>query len=567
MTEVDIKTSLVDALEGRGEGEKTALDELVRETLVAGLEMEREVQDAKPSVEGAKRPRGRPRKDARMVNGEVCRAEDPSKCWKHGYSRKVVLEERKAKARRQAKLNPQPTRDMQAVEDLRHDIEEIGWDIKDAPDSKGETRNMLDDLDNLRREAGMKKLDDGFEPYAAYRRKWAEYTETKEKAVALHEQAKLFLDREELDEVEQMKGSLKRKPKEIETKYNEVLKAYNELCDALCEEIDRRGTERGLKDKTASESERSGNGMMHRETSRDYQKRMRKLGRTKEIPETIKKVDEIVEQTERRWRSVAGMGMAEFGKVKENFRKTMDNLMKRCSLATNRGVEGLNGVLESWLKSQHDFVKKGEQFDNGKYVQDAIIGGEMDGPRYVFSRKCFGVDKGLKPSKYEKYGCLHTLPPREGDNLMGGQYGKNVIRWKRHKTVATMTFTDSLCLARDGLNYVTPCLVTSPSPCCFNPENKDIIDRLREGPINIGLDSLCYQMGTEYCELQLHGENQYDAEAIESISFGSEYDVANLSKAARQAILENHIPLYLKDQPIEMDQRGRVKRKKGAEEE
>ena len=153
------------------------------------------------------------------------------------------------------------------------------------------------------------------------------------------------------------------------------------------------------------------------------------------------------------------------------------------------------------------------------------------------------------------------MTPSNSDNLTGGQYGRNVIRWKPHKTVATMTFTDSLCLARDGLNYVTPCLVTNPSPCCFNPENSAVIDILQTRPMNAGLGELCHLMGTEYCELQLHGEDQYDVEAIDSISFGSENDVNNLSQDARARILEHRIPTFIGGKAILIDAEGGIKKR------
>ena len=134
-----------------------------------------------------------------------------------------------------------------------------------------------------------------------------------------------------------------------------------------------------------------------------------------------------------------------------------------------------------------------------------------------------------------------------------------MIRWKPHKTVATMTFTDSLCLSRDGLNYVNPCLVTNPSPCCFNPENDAVVDILKKRPMNAGLAELCNLMGTPYCELQLHGEDSYNAEAIESISFGSTADVRNLSAKAIEGILTNNIPIYIGGKRIEIDGKGHIK--------
>lgn len=555
----ETKDALLEALNGETEG-KVSMDESARDVLVATLEMDKSVFDAMIG-DAEKKPRGRPRKETVLGNGEVCRAEDPSKCWKHGGVKKALIEQAKIKGRNKDRLNPQPTRDLEKELDLDRDLREAGWDIEDSPDSRAETDSMLSDMNNLRREAGIKKLDDSFEPYAAYRRKWEEYTEFKKQTAMLQKQAAISLKKHNYDDVEEMISTLKKKPQEILAKYQEILDAYDECCGALVEEIEKRGREKGLRSAEALEAEKNDYGMMPRETSKDYQKRMRSIGKTKDIPETIKKIDGIVAQTERRWRSVAGMGQEEFARVKDNFRKTFERLMKGCSLASNLSIAGVNGVLEDHLKSQHDLVKKGQRYDDGNFSHNAIIGGMTDGPRYRFAQKCFGVDKGLKESKYEKYGCLHTLTPTDSDNTMGGQYGRNVIRWKPHKTIATMTFTDSLCLARDGLNYVTPCLVTDPSPCCFNPGNKAAIDNFKKKPMNAGLEELCYLMGTEYCELQLHGESQYDADAIESISFGSNNDVSNLSKKAIESILSNRIPIFIGGRAIEIDANGAIKGK------
>lgn len=554
----ETKDALLEALNGETE-RKVSIDESTRGVLVAMLEMDKSVFDAMIG-DAEKKPRGRPRKETILGNGEVCMAEDPSKCWEYGGTRKALIEQVKIKGRNKDRLNPQSTRDLEKELNLDRDLREAGWDIEDSPDSKAETDSMLSDMNNLRREAGIKKLDDSFEPYAAYRRKWEEYGEVKKHAAMLRKQAALSLKKHNYDDVEKMIVTLKKKPQEILDKYKEILEAYDSCCGALCDEIERQGGERGLKSHEALEAEKQDFGMMPRETSKDYQKRMRAIGRAKDTSETIKKVDEIVAQTERRWRSVAGMGQEEFFRVKENFRKTFGKLMKGCSLASNLSIAEVNRVLEDRLISQHDLVEKGRGRDGGNFRHVSLDGGRTDGPQYRFAQKCFGVDKGLKESKYEKYGCLHTLTPADSDNLTGGQYGRNVIRWKPHKIVATMTFTDSLCLARDGLNYVTPCLVTDPSPCCFNPENRAVIDSLKEKPMNAGLEELCYLMGTEYCELQLHGENQYNAEAIESISFGLNNDVRNLSKKAIETILLNRIPIFIGGEPIRIDEKGVITR-------
>lgn len=505
--------------------------------------------------EGGKRKRGRPRKEE-----DECRAKDPTKCWKHGFAGDILNEQKKERARKMDRINPRPTRDMEREFDIEKDLREIGWDLEDAPDSKAETEDMVKDLDGLRKEAGIKRLDETFAPFAAHRQKWKEYEETKKAARDLLKTAKVALGKHRLDIAHEMAQSLKKKPDEIRAKYGEVLDSYDALCDALCDIMDTNGNGDRRTDPTALHVEKEGYGMMSGEDFKAYQKRMRSLGKTGEIPETIKKIDEIVAQTERRWRSVAGISKGDFDIVKENFRKTFANLMKRCSLASNVSIAAVNGVLEDHLKTQHDLTPKGKHYDDGNYGHNAIIGGNEDMPRYKFTRKCFGTERGMKESKYEKYGCLHLMHPDKEDGDIGFQYGRNVIRWKPHKAVATMTFTDSLCLARDGLNYVNPCLVTNPSPCCFNPENQDMVNTLKRKSVNIGLSSICRWAGTPYVELQLHGEDQYNAEAIESISFGSRDDVRNLSKTAIAKILELKIPLFLGDQEIAIDEKGRIKR-------
>lgn len=545
--EKQVKESLLNALYNE---EKPTMDEAIKSTLITCLIAgDKAVLDSGEDV----KKRGRPRK-------EVCRAEDPSKCWKHGFGRQVQKEQAKEKLRKQNRLNPQPTVDMQKMLDLDASIRELGWDINDPPDSDNETQSMVRDIDNLRREAGLKRIDESFEPYGEYRRLWKEYETFKKESSRLHKQAQNLIDKEKYQQANELYKSIKNRPQEISDRYQKILDAYDNVCNALCDILDSSANDKGAKNPDSLEVERQGFGMMNGEDCKTWQKRMRSLGKTQEIPETIKKIDDIVAQTERRWRSVAGISKEEFEVVKKNFRKTFENLMKRCALATNRGIAGVNGVLEDHLKSQHDMTKKGKRFEISNHAHHAIIGGSLDDPRYKFARKCFGVEKNLKESKYEKYGCLHTLNPYEDDNYMGAQYGRNVIRWKPHKVVATMTFSDSLCLSRDGLNYVNPCLVTNPSPCCFNPENREIIETLKAKPLNIGLESLCSWLGAPYCELQLHGEDIYDASAIESISFGSEDDVKNLSKEAIVRIKENVIQLFLEDKPIELDASGAVKK-------
>lgn len=538
----DIKHALIAALE------KPNSEEGLANELVSLLLMDKRVMDAAESEGDTKKSAGGFRKE------EEYQAEDPSKCWKHGYAHRAMEAEKEAKVRREGMLNPQPTSEKERKFTLSGELDRALTAIKDTPDSKAETSGMERDMENLRKEAGMKKLDEGFPPYAEYVKRWGEYGEEKDLAMQKWEQTKQMLAGKKYDEVEKMLGMLRQQPKEIADKYRQIQEAYERCCEGLCEQIDQKGTDHT----EAYEAEKKEFGMLRGESSSAYQKRMEANGKGKEVPETIKRIDGIVAQTERRWRSVLGMGEDEFEAVKENFRKTIATMMKGCSLASNLGIMGLNGVLEGHLKSQHDMVKKGERYSDGNASHNFIIGGNMQMPRYRFTRKCFGTDESLSEGEYEKYGCMHASMPSEEDNLIGGQYGKNVVRWKPYKVVATMTFTDSLCLARDSLNFVNPCLVTDPSPCCFNPMNKQVVEMLKKGPMNMGLRTMCMKMGTPYCELQLHGGDQYNADAIESISFGRAEDVANLSPKARETIRENNIDLYLGGRPIKIGEDGGI---------
>ena len=537
-----IRETLIEELERK---ERAKENEEIRDLLVMSLAPEEvDVFDARPRQDEITSGVETTARKGRREEDE-CKAKDPKKCWKHGFAADILKEDRKSKDRKKDRLNPQPTEALQELQDLGVEVREVGWNIKDPPDNKADTEAMLTDIDSLRKEAGIKKINDSFEPYRQYRKAWEDYLAIKKESEKLLKVAQGWIDKKDARRAKEALASLKERPTEIENGYQKVVEAYEATCDALCEIIDRKSSTDGVGNPLISEVAKQGFGLLDGESSEDYQKRMKKVGRGKEIPETIKKIDGIVKETERRWRSVAGISEDEFNIVKKNWQQSIHNLMKRCSLASNLKIAGLNGVLEGHLKSQHDLAKKGKKYEDGILAHKGLIGGDETCSRYRFSRRCFGVEKGLAEGKYEKYGCLHTISPSKEDARTGGQYGSIVVRWKPENTVATMTCTDSLCLAREDVTYCNPCLVSNPSPCCFNPANQDAIETLKKGPMNIGLDSMCNMFGTPYIELQLHGEQNYNAEAISSIAFSSEDDIRNLSRDAREQIEKNRIPIYI----------------------
>lgn len=556
----ELQNELVEALvNDELDNKDSSIDTLARNVLVATLEMDKNVFDSM-NFGTSKRGRGRPRKGE--VDGEIeaLRVKGMKRMLGMYSIDNPIKEQAKEKLRNRDRLNPQPTKALERELDLSRELREIGWDIGDLPSCKDELKTLRYDLNNLRKEAGLKRLDDTYGPYREFCGKIESYEEAKEHVTLLLNQSALSLKRGNFDEVEMMLPTLKKKPQELLSKYNEIINAYDRCCDALSKDIERIMPDKVKGDPTVLDAERNGYGMIRGETSEEYQKRMRSIGRGKEIADTIRGIDELVEQTERRWRSVAGIGIDKFEIVKDNFRNTINSMLRACSIATNHTIDGINAVLEGHLKSAYEEQEEmrgvGERGVNKTFILGEAY---KDGGRYGFTQKCFGVDKGLKTSKYEKHGCLHTLSPSESDSRIGGQYGANVIRWKPHYSVVTMTFTDSISLAREGLNYISPCLLTSPSPCCFNPGNRAVLARLIDKPINLGLEEICYMMKVPYCELQLHGEDQYNAEAIESISFCTTEDVRNLTGRAIEIINEKRIPIFVGGERIQIDSGGNIK--------
>jgi len=137
---------------------------------------------------------------------------------------------------------------------------------------------------------------------------------------------------------------------------------------------------------------------------------------------------------------------------------------------------------------------------------------------------------------------------------MGGQYGEIIVKWKTYKVVSTMSFADSISMGRGGYNFVCASFLTCPSPCSFNPESKTLLNRLRHEVMDASIEELCDMTDMPYCELQLHGNTEdYNAEAVESIMFSSEYEVCNLTSEALKAISENGITIFIKGEPISIE--------------
>ena len=159
------KEALIDELCKSSEVNHTANGDTVRDILVESLTKESvDVFDSVSNyklyglydVASEKRKRGRPRKESRDDVG------DNGKSICHD----AVLNDKKEKARKLDRMNPQPTEELQKIQDLNAELREVEWDMSDLPDRKNDAMSMIADIDNLRDEAGIERLDDSFKTYA-----------------------------------------------------------------------------------------------------------------------------------------------------------------------------------------------------------------------------------------------------------------------------------------------------------------------------------------------------------------------------------------------------------------
>ena len=529
------KESLIEALESN-QVKADSNDESLKEVLVKILSPEEaEVYDAMPvnlygleGVEAEKRKRGRPKKAS----------EETVKAAKGSLAHEALRTAQKNRARKLDRLNPQPTEELQKVQNINADLREVEWDMSDLPDSKDDAMTMLSDIDNLREEAGLDKLDDSFVPYAEYRSLWNGYHEIKKESEELLKAIKTYLGDRDTKKAEELLYTLKKNIKKMNDGYGAVKESYDNVCTALTSIAETRDEWRGLNNPAETEESKYGFGMMDGENGARYKKRMRKIGRWKEIPRTIRNIDEIVRHAEMRWRSIAGISPASFNTIKENWQKSIRKLSSKISLASNVKISDLNRILEGryWKK------KRGRDPYN---EEQSIISSNGETILNKIDTECFGEDGSIR------YGCLHTINPIAGDNDLGGAYGNIVIRWKPKSTVATFLCGNSLDIAVGSSRGIMPSLYSSPSPCSFDPENRKMIEIFADGEKDLDIKTLCELSKSPYIELQFHGEGKYNSEDIESISFGSEDDYMNVSAIGDSVIEEYGIPIFICDKLIE----------------
>lgn len=490
--EHEVKDALVEALEedGMPKGGVGNCKEYLMQLLGS---YEKDVQD-----EGFfKRKRGRPKKGE---SGEL------SDLPTEKFSRMAMLNEKKRQARLQDRLNPGTTKEEKRFIELRAELREIGWDLEEVPGTDSDFKEKDDELKVLKKEAGdAKKVEQMAEKYDTACKA---FREKKEDTAYYYSKAKECLDKKDFKRVGEFASFLKARPKELNEAYETIEKLFDELCYGLCELAEARRNENGKSAEGAFESEKQGIGMMVGEDYESYSKRMKSLGFAKSIPKTIRDTDAVVNGTEQRWRSVAGISLETFNTVKDNWQKTMQKVLRKCFIGVATKISGVNRILEMGM----DFG----DYDNG-------------------------------------YGILQPMMPFSNGigKTLGGQYGGIIVKWKPYKAVATMLFGDGLTVGRGGDNFVCPSFLTSPSPCSFAPSCKRLIRELERGELDGDIRELCKIASVPYCELQLHGGGeQYGAEAVDSLFFSSEYEVCNLSIEALSAIEDYRIGLYIENSPI-----------------
>lgn len=495
--------------------QKSVIDEGIKDALAYSLSSgDISVFDSMPKIRDdifGKRKRGRPKK------------EEDNVFKREGFAEGILREEKKERERKLDRLNPQPTEKLKHLQELKVKLREIGFEVEGSLKSRDEIEAMLSDIDSLRKEAGLKKIDQNFVPYGNFRNAAIDYIGKKNDFNAYMESAKECIEKNEERRADELIAAIKDEPKTLKESYQKIIDSYSDLCNALTAIIERKA---GNEDFYANISEvvKAGNGLIDGEDFKAYSKRMKSLSKSREIPKTIKDTEDKIERTEKQWRSVAGISIDEFEKVKENWKRSISLLMRKSSIASNMKIYEVNTLIGGGDKnSSKRVITDGVISDHSEYFKDDI-----------------------------KYGCLHSITPTRRDNEIGDSFGEIVVRWKPHCVVATMTFGDSLDIESSETTFETPCLVSDASPCCFNPLKQDAVNKLKDGILDIGLESVRSIFGIPYIELQLHGEGWYKPESVASISFDCEDDIRNLSQSSIEQIIKNNIPVYIKDEKVKI---------------
>lgn len=429
---------------------------------------------------------------------------------------KALIEEKKEKARKLARINPGDTDEEQKRIEAGLKIQELAWDMELQDDVENEIKEMDTEIEVLFKECGSANGDDEeLERLEKdYKTLVSQYKEKKELIPIYLNTAHSYISNGETQKAIDIVEAAKDVYKNMTMEYEEIDEVYNRLCEAICERIEGADSEKKAYLVGLTEEEQQNRGMIAGEDFRLYAKRMKKHGKGKDIAKTIVNVDKLADEASRRWRSIIGMSINGFENVRKNFQVTMANLLKNGQIATTLKMDGVNKTLEGGLP---------------------------------FGEQGYGL------------GCLQPLSTTNEGEKIGQQYGSVSIIWNPTQIVATLLLGDSIYLSSISDNSMGMSFLTSPSPCSINTASKCLIDKLKGGALDIKVEEFNKIAEIPYIEIQLHGEaKDYGATAIERIDFSSEYDMCNLSPKAMKAIRDNDIGLFVNGCPVTLLNNGEV---------
>ena len=445
-------------------------------------------------------------------------------------------------------LNPQPNKTKRKQAELELRLKYLKEALEDEPLTDEEELMMQEDVQSLRDEAHMQE-GDVLMSERIYKEALEAYHNLFEDTDRRYEEIEHLLDEKEFEDAEKRLEELEARKEEMRRLYLLIGNAYEQCAGALlliAEEANRKSEVRGGSED--GDDDAGVVGMRYGEDAGEYAKR---IGEER-MPATLRHIDKTVESAERQWQRIAALSPEEMRTIKRNWKKTIANVLERASVGSNMFIDSLERLL----------AKNGD----GKDGAMAATLGNADAkellkesplmPQNRFLENQFGIREKEGEEKSGDtaicYACLHSKLPRKGDANIGGKWGNIVVRWKPKAIAGTFFCGDSLVLCFDEVTYCKCSLLTNPSPCSFSPDNTELIASLKSAPLDVGVKGLMKASGAAYIEVQLHGMGVYGkAEAIESITFESELDIANLSASATAKISELGIKVYVEGEEME----------------
>lgn len=434
-------------------------------------------------------------------------------------------------------LNPQPNETKRRQAELGFRLKYLKESLEDEPLTDEEEETMQEDIRSLREEAQMEE-EEVLTSERIYREALEAYHNLFEDSDRRYEEIEHLLEEKELEDAEKRLKELETRKAEAKKLYALITKAYEQCASALlliAEEVNRKGEAKG-------DSSGDGAGMRYGEDVGEYAQR---VGEDK-VPDTMQKVDEAVGRAEAQWQRIASLSPEEMRTIKRNWKKTIANVLERSSVGSNMLIDSL----ERLLTGGGNVVGTLRNEDAKELREESPLM-----PQNRFLANQFAIEEreeGVRAGNAAIcYACLHSKLPRKGDEGIGGKWGNIVVRWKPESIVGTFFCGNSLVLCFDEITYCRCSLLTSPSPCSFSPDNAKLIEMLKESPLDVGVKGLMKVAEAPYIEVQLHGMGaRGDAKKIESISFETELDIANLSAEATAKIAELGIRVYVGDEEM-----------------